>query len=101
MPCQTLQSIPGVKNLSDNIIVYGTSQKDLDDALRAVLSRLKESGLTLIHKNVSSANTVLNSLVLSISADPRKVVAIHQATEPKNPSEIRSLLDMADDDGER
>lgn len=47
---QTLQGIKGVKNLSDDIIVYGVSQRAHDEALRAVFQRLKDSGLTLNHE---------------------------------------------------
>ncbi|KAJ8001173.1 hypothetical protein DPEC_G00188530 [Dallia pectoralis] len=72
--CQTLQGITGVKNLSDDIIVYGKTQKDHDDSLRAVFQRLKDRGLTLNRK---------------------KFAAIQQASDPQDPTEVRSLLGMA------
>ena len=98
--CQVLHGIPGVKNLSDDIIVYGSSQKAHDDALRAVFSRLKECGLTLNRNKCELNKQRLEffGFIFSadgISADPRKVAAIHKASDPKDPAEIRSLLGMA------
>lgn len=40
---QTLQGIRVVKNLSDDIIMYGVSQEAHDEALRTVFQRLKDS----------------------------------------------------------
>ncbi len=57
--CQTLQGIRGVKNLSDGIIIYGKTQADHDNGLRAVFQRLKERGLTLNCAN--STNPGLSS----------------------------------------
>lgn len=98
--CQTLQGIPGVKNLSDDIIIYGVSQEAHDDALRAVFKRLKDSGLTLNRNKCEFNKQHLEffGFIFSadgISADPKKVSAIHNASDPKDPAEIRSLLGMA------
>ncbi|KAL0154000.1 hypothetical protein M9458_050664, partial [Cirrhinus mrigala] len=97
---QTLQGIKGVKNLSDDIIVYGVSQKTHDDALRAVFQRLKDSGLTLNREKCEFNKHRLEfyGFIFSASgifADPKKVEAILLASEPKDPGEIRSLLGMA------
>jgi len=43
---EVLQGIEGVRNISDDIIVFGKSQTDHDNALRAVLQRMRESNLT-------------------------------------------------------
>lgn len=98
--CQTLQGIPGVKNLSDDIIIYGVSQEAHDDTLRAVFKRLKDSGLTLNRNKCEFNKQRLEffGFIFSadgISADPKKVSAIHDASDPKDPGEIRSLLGMA------
>ena len=42
-----LQDIPGSKNLSDDIIVYGKTQEEHDKNLHAKLKRLEESGAKL------------------------------------------------------
>ena len=44
---QVLNDIPGVKNVSDDILVYGKTQMEHDNSLRTVLKRLIESVLTL------------------------------------------------------
>ena len=42
-----LQGIKGVRNISDDIIVFGRIQTDHDNALRAVLQRMRENNLTV------------------------------------------------------
>jgi len=43
---QVLQEIAGVKNISDDIIVFGATPEAHDRSLRAVIIRLLENGLT-------------------------------------------------------
>uniref|UniRef100_A0AAQ4Q6X4 Gypsy retrotransposon integrase-like protein 1 n=1 Tax=Gasterosteus aculeatus aculeatus TaxID=481459 RepID=A0AAQ4Q6X4_GASAC len=98
--CQTLQGLSGVKNLSDDIIVYGASQTDHDNNLRALFQRLRESGLTLNREKCEFNKSRLEffGFIFSaggVSADPKKVIAVQQAADPQNPGEIRSLLGMA------
>ena len=97
---QVLDGIPGTRNISDDIIVFGRTQKEHDASLKAVLQRLKEKGLT-----VSPEKCVFNKSTLhfyghvfskeGVSPDPKKIQAIHNATPPANPAEVRSLLGMA------
>jgi hypothetical protein len=42
-----IRDIPGAKNIADDIIIFGTNQKQHDIALEATLQRLEEKGLTL------------------------------------------------------
>ena len=91
--CQTLQGIKGVKNLSDDIIIYGRTQTEHDDSLKAVFQRLKERGLTLNKKKCEFNKSKLEffGFIFSaggISADPKKVTAIQEAGEPQDPSEV-------------
>ena len=44
---QALQGISGVKNISDDVIIFGRTQEEHDQALAAVFQRLREKGLTL------------------------------------------------------
>ena len=44
---QSLQGCPGVRNISDDIIVFGKTQQEHDHNLNTVLVRLQECGLTL------------------------------------------------------
>ena len=68
-----LQGIEGVKNISDNIIVFGKSQADHDAALQAVFQKMRENNLT--------ANPALASLI--------------NASSPKNVTEVSSFLGLA------
>ena len=44
---EMLHGLKGVKNISDDIIVYGTSTEDHDENLRAALTRIQEFNVTL------------------------------------------------------
>lgn len=46
---ELLNDIPGVKNLSDDIIVHGKTQKDHDISLVATLNRLHDHGAKQVH----------------------------------------------------
>ena len=52
----TLQGLNGVKNIVDDIIVWGRTQKEHDDNLQALLQRLRDTGLTA--KNLCYLNSV-------------------------------------------
>ncbi|TKS65153.1 Retrovirus-related Pol polyprotein from transposon 17.6 [Collichthys lucidus] len=98
--CQTLQGLSGVKNLSDDIIVYGASQTEHDNNLQALFQRLSESGLTLNRAKCEFNKSRLEffGFIFSaqgVSADPKKVAAVQHAADPQNPGEIKSLLGMA------
>ncbi|KAL7851862.1 hypothetical protein SRHO_G00176470 [Serrasalmus rhombeus] len=98
--CQALQRIEGVKNLSDDIVVHGKTQADHDKSLIAVFQRLKEKGLTLNRDKCEFNKSPLEFFGFifqagGISADPKKVTAIKEASAPDNPTEVRSLLGMA------
>ncbi len=44
---QTLAGLPGCRNLSDDIIIYGKTQTEHDQNLKAVLQRLRECNMRL------------------------------------------------------
>ena len=97
---QVLIGVPGVINLSDDILVYGKSQKEHNLRLRAVLQKLTENGLTLNKKkclfnkeNVKFFGYIFNKN--GISPDPDKIAAFSRTAVPRNASEVRSLLGMA------
>ena len=97
---QILDDIPGTRNISDDIIVYGSDQESHDKALEAVLQRLQEKNLTL---NATKCKYNKPSLEFygyifsrdGVSLDPKKVEAFQQISPPQNPTEVRSLLGMA------
>ena len=94
---ETLEGIPGVKNISDDILIYGRTQDEHDDSLKATFKQLSEKNLTL---NTSKCSFNKSSLeyfgyVFSdkgVSPDPKKVEAIKNAKAPASPVEVRSLV---------
>ena len=71
-----------------------------DERLHAVLQRLQEKGLTLNTQKCIFGQPTLKYLgyIFSnrgISPDPSKVEDVHEAMTPRNTSEVRSLLGLA------
>ena len=94
-----LQDIPGSKNLSDDIIVYGKSKEEHDKNLHATLKRLEESGAKLNKQKCVFASDSLTFFghvfgKNGISADPDKINSIMNAPAPTNIAELRSFLGM-------
>ena len=59
---EVIAGIPGARNVSDDIVCFGSNQAEHDRALDATLHRLHSSGLTV---NEQSAKTKLNFSVSS------------------------------------
>lgn len=94
---QVLHGIPNVKNMSDNIIVFGKSRDEHNACLQAVFKRLREKNLTLKKDKCEYSKTKLDffGYVFSdkgISADPKKIIAIKNLPGPQNVSELCCLL---------
>ena len=97
---EILSDIPGVRNLSDDIIVFGKTQAEHDSSLQATLKRLEERGAKL---NKGKCKFSVHELTFfchvfsaeGIKADPKKIDTIVNCEAPKNVSEIRSFLGMA------
>ena len=98
---QALAGIEGVINISDDILISGTTQAAHDKALQMVFERLRETGLTLNKAKCAYNKSTLEFFRLIFSADgvnpdPKKVEAIANAPRPTNISGVRSLLSMTD-----
>lgn len=96
---QALQGISGVKNISDDLIVFGRKQEEHDQALAATFQRLREKGLTLNGEKCiyNKHNLAFFGYVFSdkgMSADPKKVETITHAASPTNAAEVRSFLGL-------
>ena len=94
-----LSGIPNVKNISDDIIVYGKTQAEHDAALVAVLQRLREHNLTLNKDKCEFNKTTIEFYgylfsAKGVSADPKKIESIQNASNPRNATELRSLLGL-------
>ena len=97
--CETLEGIAGAKNISDDILVFGQSQEEHDQHLRAVFQGLREKGLTLNKSKCEYSKDKLEffGYVFSkegISPDPKKVEEVVNLSTPSTASEVRSLLGM-------
>ena len=96
---QVLEGCEGTHNISDDIIVFGNTQKEHDERLKKVMQRLRERGLTLNEKKCefNMDNLVFMGHVLSkkgIGPEDTKVHAVINARDPENPSELRSFLGL-------
>ena len=92
--------IPGALNISDDIIIFGKTQVDHDNAFKAVFQKFAEVNLTL-NKSKCEFNKQSISFfgfVFSekgISPDPIKVESIKKAFQPTTTHVVRSFLGMA------
>lgn len=96
---QVLSNIPGVINVSDDILIYGKAVPEHNQALLRVLERLKQCNLTLNpNKCVFSVNKIhFYGHIFAddgIYPDPIKVKAITDLDPPSNIKELRSFLGM-------
>ncbi|XP_045170892.2 uncharacterized protein K02A2.6-like [Mercenaria mercenaria] len=95
----TLEGLDGVKNISDDIIVYARNQTEHDRRLEAVLKRLQQMNITLNKKKCEFNQNKLEFFGYvfgedGMSADPKKVETIKNTPPPKNVPEVRSFLAM-------
>ena len=95
-----LQGLLGVRNIADDIIVFGPTLAEHDANLDGCLRRLTNKGLRLNRdKCVFLSNTLeFFGRIFSkdgIRPDPKRVTDLLKAPRPGNISEVRSLLAMA------
>jgi hypothetical protein len=95
-----LQGLIGVKNIADDIIVYGSTRKKHDENLDKCLQRLTTRGLTLNASKCKLLNPTLEFFGQIFSADgtqpdPQRVVDLQNVATPTTVQEVRSLLGMA------
>ena len=95
-----VQGLPGVRNLADDIIVFGHTRNKHDQALSSCLTRLSENGLTLNAARCELLTTSLSFFGQVFSAegtkpDPARITDLQNTQIPKNVHEIRSFLGMA------
>ena len=94
-----LQGLEGTLNISDDILIYATTEDELQQRLHACRQRLRACNLTLNKdkcqfnkRKIEFFGHVFTSS--GVSPDPRKVEAIANASEPTNAQEVRSLLGL-------
>ena len=91
-----LEGINGVLNISDDII-FGKTTAEHDKALKEIFQRLSDKGLTLNPDKCVFDKENLDFFGYTfgpagMKPDPKKVLAIQDATPPTNTAELRSFL---------
>ncbi|XP_037577013.1 uncharacterized protein K02A2.6-like [Dermacentor silvarum] len=92
---QVLTNIPNVLNVSDDILVYGKTEKEHDEALKATLECLLASGLASTSRNAQEL-TFFGHVFSSkgVQPDPTNVSAVIGASPPISAREVKSLLGL-------
>ena len=79
---EILTGLPGCKNISDDITVYGKTQKKHDENLRGVLKRLQQHGVRLNNKYAPSRG------VRSSSTDRFSARTESRQTQPEDQGDM-------------
>ena len=95
-----LQGLEGVKNIADDIIVFGSTRAEHDANLDKCLQRLAIKGLRLNQSKCDFLRSTLSFFGQVFSEDgtrpdPQRVVDLLNAPQPSNAHDVRSLLGMA------
>ena len=94
-----LSDCKGCKNISDDIVIFGKTEKEHNENLEAVLQKLQDCGLTINPEKCQFGLEEVTYFGYRINKDgisPTDVrcEAIKQLPRPTNPTEVRSLLGM-------
>uniref|UniRef100_A0A7M5XNH5 Endonuclease n=1 Tax=Clytia hemisphaerica TaxID=252671 RepID=A0A7M5XNH5_9CNID len=94
-----LTGLPGVKNISDDIIIGGRTEEELISRTEAVFERLRTKNLTVNPKKCNFLKTELLYMghklsQFGVSPDEEKVRSIVNLLPPTNIKELRSFLGM-------
>ena len=95
-----LQGLEGVKNIADDIIVFGSTRAEHDANLDKCLQRLAIKGLRLNQSKCDYLSSTLSFFGQVFSEDgtrpdPQRIVDLLNAPQPSNAHDVRSLLGMA------
>jgi hypothetical protein len=94
-----VKDIPKVRNISDDIIVFGANDEEHGMNLHSLLKRIEESGLTFNVKKSVIKQTSLDFFGLNFSKDgvklkQSKVDALKNAADPRDVKELKSLCGL-------
>ena len=92
-----MQGLPGCISIHDNILVWGTSDKEHEENLEACLQRMEDRGLTARFSkcNFGKTSVAWFGWIFSkdgMSADPRKIQSIVEAGRPQSTDDVKSFL---------
>ena len=101
---EALAGITGIHKLVDDILVMGTTKKELLARIEQVLKRCEENQITLSDSKQQLGQEVrLAGHVVSnhgTKPDPVKVQAIQDFPEPSNITDLRSFMGLANQFGD-
>ena len=91
---QIVSGLPSVVCLMDDVLVFGSTEKEHDTRLHEVLRRLERAKVTLNKDKCLFKQTSITFLghvvdAHGISADPRKTATIRAMPPPTNLTELR------------
>ena len=94
--CELLSGLPGVTNIADDILVYGSTQEEHDANVIHFLEQCLEIDLHLNPEKVkiNCTSVPFFGMILTksgIKPDPKKVEATHNWPTPKNNTELLSF----------
>ena len=97
---EALNGIDNVRNLADDIIIFGKTRAEHNKALNECLARLKAIKLTVNREKCKFLQPKLSFFGIVFSEDgvkpnQKKIADLVDALIPNNASEVRSLLGMA------
>ena len=92
-----LRDLPGIVSIADDIAVYGKTEKEHDNNLRALMKRAQEinmifnaSKCQIKCDEIPSFGNIYSST--GVKPDPKKVQAVIDLKAPTNKSELQSFL---------
>ena len=97
---RNLSDIKGVKNIVDDIIIYGKTRKSHDEALENCLRRLESLNLKVKAEKCLFIQQEITFYGLVFGAEgtrpnPERIADLVKVPAPKNVGEVRSFLGMA------
>ena len=94
---KVLSGIPGCRNIADDIIVFGKSKEEHDEALHNVLTRLLESGLTINRSKCKFRKSSVDFFGFEVSDKGIKPLikdSLINMPKPTDKAEVRSYVGM-------
>ena len=97
---RAIQGLDGVRNIADDIIIWGNTQQQHDQRLEQLFARFQEKGLTVNPEKCLFNQTELwfyglHLTANGVKADPKKVDAIKSTKRPKDVKELRSFWGLS------
>ena len=96
---EILSGLEGVVCLIDDVLIYGNTEEQHHQRLKAALTKISKAGLTLNKEKCIFGVTKISFLGQSVGSDgikpdPRKLQAIQEIKQPSNVTELRRFLGM-------